>query len=235
VVTQEGVKGKTAKPSNQKKILIVDDHPMMRDGLRQLIANEPGLEVCGEADDVALALELAEQHKPDIAVVDITLRSGNGLELIKDLKIRSPQTATVALSMHDESLYAERVLRAGGRGYIMKQEGGKKIIEAIRRVLTGGVYVSETISARILDSFSGGSQNKSAVQALTDREFEVFQLIGEGLKTTEMAEKLHVSAKTIEVHRVNIKAKLGIATAPELIRFAVRWLESDEGRRSTQK
>ncbi len=234
-VTEIGVKGKTAKAPTKKRILIVDDHPMMRDGLRQLIANEPGLEVCGEADDVALALELAEQQKPDVAVVDITLRTGNGLELIKDLKIRSPQTAAIALSMHDESLYAERVLRAGGRGYIMKQEGGKKIIEAIRRILTGGVYVSDTISARILDSFSGGGRNKSAVEALTDREFEVFQLIGEGLSTTEMADKLRVSAKTIEVHRVNIKAKLGIATAPELIRFAVRWLESDEARRSTQK
>ena len=207
---------------------------MMRDGLRQLIANEPDLEVCGEADDAHAALDLAENCKPDIAVVDITLRSTNGLELIKDLKIRSPNTAVLALSMHDESLYAERVLRAGGRGYIMKQEGGKKIVEGIRRVLNGGVYVSDQISARILDSFSGRTQNLSPVETLTDREFEVFQLIAQGLSTTEMAEKLHVSAKTIEVHRVNIKAKLGIPTAPELIRFAVRWLESDEGRSGRQ-
>jgi DNA-binding NarL/FixJ family response regulator len=228
------VKGKIAKPS-KKRILIVDDHPMMRDGLRQLIANEPDLEICGEADDAPGALELAENCKPDVAVVDITLRSTNGLELIKDLKIRSPQTAVLALSMHDESLYAERVLRAGGRGYIMKQEGGKRIIEGVRRVLAGGVFVSDAISARILDTFSGGKQNRSAVESLTDREFEVFQLIAEGLSTTEMADRLHVSAKTIEVHRVNIKSKLGIPTAPELIRFAVRWLESDEGRRSTQK
>ena len=205
---------------------------MMRDGLRQLIANEPDLEVCGEAEDASAALELADDRKPDIAVVDITLRSSNGLELIKDLKIRCPDTAVLALSMHDESLYAERVLRAGGRGYIMKQEGGKRIIEGIRRILSGGVFVSEQISARILDSISGRTQNLSPVETLTDREFEVFQLIGQGASTAEMADKLRVSAKTIEVHRVNIKAKLGIPTAPELIRFAVRWLESDEGRSS---
>ena len=229
------VKGKSAKAPAKKRILIVDDHPMMRDGLRQLIANEPDLEVCAEADNAPTALELAASAKPDIAVVDITLRSTNGLELIKDLKIRSPDTAVLALSMHDESLYAERVLRAGGRGYIMKQEGGKKIIEGIRRVLAGGVFVSDQISARILDSFSGRTQNLSPVETLTDREFEVFQLIGQGVSTTEMADKLHVSAKTIEVHRVNIKAKLGIPTAPELIRFAVRWFESDEGRRSRAK
>jgi DNA-binding NarL/FixJ family response regulator len=231
------VKGKvkTAKAPSKKRILIVDDHPMMREGLRQLIEREADLEVCGEAEDAVAALSLAESTSPDIAVVDITLRSSNGLELIKDLHIRAPKTAVLVLSMHDESLYAERVLRAGGRGYIMKQEGGKKIVEAIRRVLSGAVYVSDNISARILDSFSGRTQNKSAVESLTDREFEVFQLIGEGLSTTEMADKLHVSVKTIEVHRVNIKAKLNIATAQELIRFAVRWLESDEGRRSTQQ
>ncbi|HEY6226779.1 MAG TPA: response regulator transcription factor [Verrucomicrobiae bacterium] len=228
--TESGVKGKSAKAPAKKQILIVDDHPMMRDGLRQLIANEPDLEVCGEAEDAPAALELAESCKPDIAIVDITLRSSNGLELIKDLHIRSPDTAVLVLSMHDESLYAERVLRAGGRGYIMKQEGGKKIVEGVRRILSGAAYVSENISARILDSISGRGQNKSAVASLTDREFEVFQLIGQGLSTTEMAEKLHVSVKTIEVHRVNIKNKLGVPTAPELIRFAVRWLESGEAR-----
>jgi DNA-binding NarL/FixJ family response regulator len=224
------VKGKSAKATGKKKVLIVDDHPMMRDGLRQLISTEPDLEVCGEAEDAVAALKFAEECKPDLALVDITLRSSNGLELIKDLQIRSPKTAILVISMHDEALYAERVLRAGGRGYIMKQEGGKKIIDGVRRILSGGAYVSENISARILDSISGRGQNKSAVGSLTDREFEVFQLIGQGLSTTEMAEKLHVSVKTIEVHRVNIKNKLGVPTAPELIRFAVRWLESGEAR-----
>ena len=201
---------------------------MMRDGLRQLMANEADLEICGEADDVSAALAQAENLKPDLAIVDITLRSGNGLELIKDLQIRSPQTAVLVLSMHDESLYAERVLRAGGRGYIMKQEGGAKILEGIRQVASGRTFVSAAISARILDSFSGhGQENKSAVDLLTDREFEVFQLIGRGLSTKEMAEKMHVSVKTIEVHRVNIKEKLGTPTAPDLIRFAVRWVEAE--------
>lgn len=223
------MKGKSAKPTAKKTILIVDDHPMMRDGLRQLIANEPDLEVIGEADDAPAALRAAEELKPDIAIVDITLRESNGLELIKDLQIRAPKIAVLVLSMHDESLYAERVLRAGGRGYIMKQEGGRKIIEGIRRVLAGGAFVSDTVSARILDSFSGRNHNKpSGVESLTDREFEVFQLIGQGLSTSEMADKLHVSVKTIEVHRVNIKTKLGVPTAPELIRFAVRWIESGE-------
>jgi DNA-binding NarL/FixJ family response regulator len=222
------VKGKIAKPPPKKRILIVDDHPMMRDGLRQLIANEPDLEVCGEAEDAATALALAGSLKPDIAIVDITLRSTNGLELIKDLHIRAPKIAVLVLSMHDESLYAERVLRAGGRGYIMKQEGGKKIIEGLRQIAAGRTFVSEAISARILNSFSGHTQDKSPVESLTDREFEVFQLIGEGLSTSDMAQKLCVSVKTIEVHRVNIKTKLGVPTAPELIRFAVRWLESGQ-------
>jgi DNA-binding NarL/FixJ family response regulator len=211
----------------KKRILIVDDHPMMRDGLRQLIANEPDLEVAGEADDVAEALQQAEKLKPDLAIVDITLRSSSGLDLIKDLQIRSPLTAVLVLSMHDESLYAERVLKAGGRGYIMKQEGGKRIIEGIRQVANGQTFVSAAVSAKILDSFSGHSRSeKAAVEQLTDREFEVFQLIGQGLSTKEMADKLHVSVKTIEVHRVNIKEKLKTPTAPDLIRYAVRWVEA---------
>jgi DNA-binding NarL/FixJ family response regulator len=219
------VKGKIARTA-KTRILIVDDHPMMRDGLRQLIAHEPDLEVCGEAEDAVDAVQQAEAARPDVAIVDITLRSSSGLELIKDLHIRSPQTKVLVLSMHDESLYAERVLRAGGRGYVMKQEGGKKIIEAVRHVASGRTFVSEAISVRILDSFSGGGEHKSPVERLTDREFEVFQLIGQGLSTKEMAGKLHVSVKTIEVHRVNIKEKLNTPTARDLIRFAVRWVES---------
>src|SRR5688572_4907588 len=200
---------------------------MMRDGLRLLIANEPDLEVVGEADDAATALDEAERLKPDIAIVDITLRSSNGLDLIKDLQIRSPLTAVLVLSMHDESLYAERVLKAGGRGYIMKQEGGKRIIEGIRQVANGQTFVSPAVAAKILDSFSGHHRTeKAAVEQLTDREFEVFQLIGQGLSTKEMADKLHVSVKTIEVHRVNVKEKLKTPTAPDLIRYAVRWVES---------
>lgn len=222
------MRGKNGKAAPAKKrILIVDDHPMMRDGLRLLIANEADLEVVGEADDVAAALEQVEDLRPDVAIVDITLRSSNGLDLIKDLQIRSPGTAVLVLSMHDESLYAERVLRAGGRGYIMKQEGGSRIMEAIRHVASGQTYVSPAVSSKIIESFSGhGRSEKSPVEALTDREFEVFQLIGQGLSTKEMADKLHVSVKTIEVHRVNIKEKLHTPTVPELIRYAVRWVEA---------
>lgn len=221
-------KSAKATKSPKKRILIVDDHPMMRDGLRQLIGAQSDMEVCGEADDAALALEKADDLKPDLAVVDISLRTSNGLELIKDIHIRAPHTAVLVLSMHDEALYAERVLRAGGRGYIMKQEGGMRIIEGIRRILNGGTFVSDSVQARIMDSFSGRKENKATVESLTDREFEVFQLIGQGLSTAEMAKKLRVSVKTIEVHRVNIKNKLSVPTAPELIRFAVRWLESGE-------
>jgi DNA-binding NarL/FixJ family response regulator len=149
------------------------------------------------------------------------------LELIKDVVIRAPSTAVLVVSMHDESLYAERVLRAGGRGYIMKQEGGKKLMAAMRHVLGGGTYVSEKMSAKILDIFSGRrAVGSSPIETLTDREFEVFQLLGQGRSTKEIADKLHLSAKTVEVHRVNIKQKLNVATAPELIHFAVRWIDS---------
>ena len=214
----------------RKRIFIVDDHPMMREGLRLIISNEPDLEVCGEAEDAPAALQAMEKLLPDLALVDITLRSGNGLELIKDLHCLAPGVPVVIISMHDESLYAERVLRAGGRGYIMKQEGGKKLMLAIRQVLSGRTYVSEQISARILDVFSGRRTTPGAsVESLTDREFEVFQLIGRGIGTKEIAKKLKISVKTVEVHRVNIKQKLNIGTAPELIRHAVRWVEA-EGR-----
>jgi DNA-binding NarL/FixJ family response regulator len=211
----------------KKKLFIVDDHPMMRDGLAQLISKEEDLVLCGEAEDAGAALEQIEKLQPDLALVDITLRATNGLELIKDIAIRAPATAVLVISMHDESLYAERVLRAGGRGYIMKQEGGKKLIEAIRHVLIGKTYVSEKISAKILDIFSGRrTESSSPVETLTDREFEVFQLIGQGIGTKEIADRLHVSAKTVEVHRVNIKQKLKLGTATELIHFATRWSES---------
>ncbi len=220
-------------PAPKRSILVVDDHPMMRQGLSQLINNEPDLTVCCEAGTAEQALEFVTKSKPDLVLADISLPGKSGLELIKDLQALEPELPVLVISMHDESLYAERVLRAGARGYIMKQEGGKKLMQAIRQVLGGQVYVSEKMSAKILEIFSGRRpQSSSPVGNLTDREFEVFQLIGQGRSTRDIAQQLHLSVKTVEVHRVNIKSKLKLATATELIRYAVRWVElqgSDQG------
>ena len=211
-----------------KRIFIVDDHPMMREGLSQLISHEPDLEVCGEAGDAHEALQKLSGFRPDLVLTDITLPGKNGIELIKDIQAMHGGTMVLVLSMHDETLYTERVLRAGGRGYIMKQEGGKKIILAIRQVLGGHIHVSEKMSSKILEIFSGrrGDVPSSPVELLTDREFEVFQMIGQGFDTRQMAARLHISPKTIEVHRANAKAKLKLTSMAELIRSAVRWVES---------
>ena len=220
-------KGKAARTAS--RILVVDDHPMMRQGLAQLIANEPDLVVCCEADTAHQALQAIAQGKPDLALVDISLPDKNGLELIKDIHAMYPALPVLVVSMHGESLYAERVLRAGGRGYVMKQEGGKILMQAIRQVLAGQIYVSDKMSARILEIFSGGRREGGAspVGRLTDREFGVFQLIGQGRGTREIAEYLHLSVKTIEVHRANIKKKLRILSATDLVRYAVRWVETE--------
>ena len=211
-----------------KRLLIVDDHPMMRNGLAQLIDNEGDLKVCAEADTAGQAVSAVAKQKFDLALVDISLPDKNGLELIKDLRTLRPELPILVVSMHDEMIYAERVLRAGARGYIMKQEGGQKFLAAIRQVLAGKVFVSEKMSARILENFSGSQPENSGspVKRLSDREFEVFQLIGQGVGTREIANRLHLSVKTVEVHRANIKEKLSLATATELIRFAVRWLDA---------
>ena len=215
--------------STAKQLLIVDDHPMMRTGLGQLIDNEPDLVVAAEADNARQAQEAVIKQQFDLILLDISLPDKNGLELIKDIKALKPDQAILVVSMHDESLYAERVLRAGARGYIMKQEGGKKFLQAIRRVLEGGIYVSETMSSRILEIFSGHRTGppSSPVARLSDREFEVFQLIARGSDTGAIARQLHVSVKTVEAHRVHIKEKLQLKTANDLVRFAVRWIETE--------
>ena len=225
------MKVKKSKASGKQRILIVDDHPMLRHGLAQLINSEPDLTVCCEADTARQALAAIGQSKPDLALVDISLPDKSGLELIKDLHALYPELRVLVVSMHDESLYAERVLRAGGRGYLMKQEGGKKLMEAIRHVLSGQIYLSEKMSARILEIFSGGRRDGtgSPVGRLTDREFEVFQLIGQGKGTREIAGHLKLSVKTVEVHRARIKEKLGIKSATDLVRFAVRWADVQAG------
>jgi DNA-binding NarL/FixJ family response regulator len=217
------------KWSSTRRVVIVDDHPMMREGLARLIEQEPDLKVVGEADTAHQALDVIRDQKPDVVLADITLPDKSGLELIKDIQVMHPGTNVLVISMHDEALYAERVLRAGGRGYIMKQEGGKKLMEAIRQVLAGKVYLSEKMASSILEIFSGGRpESDSPVRRLTDREFEVFQLIGQGLDMREIAERLHLSIKTAEVHRTNIKQKLELRNVGELIHFAVRWVESKE-------
>jgi DNA-binding NarL/FixJ family response regulator len=222
-----------AKPATQKtRVLIVDDHPMMREGLASLLRAQDDMEMCGEAETAAQALELIPKSRPGIVIADITLPGKSGIELIKDISVMYPEVATLAVSMHDETVYAERVLRAGGRGYIMKKEGGKRILEAIRKVRAGDVAVSDRMSAQILRIFSGQptGEAESPVRQLTDREFEVFQLIGRGLGTAQMAGELHISAKTVEVHRAHIKEKLQIKSGSELIAYAARWAQSAESK-----
>lgn len=212
-----------------RRVLIVDDHPMMRTGLAQLIGSEPDLKVVAEADNARQGLEAVSKLALDLVLLDISLPDKSGLELLKDIRAVRPELPVLVVSMHDELVFAERVLRAGGRGYIMKQEGGQKYLQAIRQVLAGQIYVSEKMSARILENLSGSPAQKtgtSPVQRLSDREFEVFQLIGQGLGTREIAQRLHLSVKTIEVHRINIKEKLQVKTATELVRFAVRWADA---------
>jgi DNA-binding NarL/FixJ family response regulator len=215
-------------PGAKKKVLLVDDHPMMRGGLAQVINHQKDLTVCGEAGDASEAMRHVESTKPDLAVVDISMEGKSGLELIKDLQALYPQLPVLVMSMHDESLYAERVLRAGARGYVMKKAGGEAVLQAIRQVLSGKVYVSERMSAQILDSFAGvcPTKHKSPIEKLTDREFEVLKLIGEGCTTREVARRLHISPKTVDVYRQNLKEKLKLPSATSLIQHAVRWVET---------
>ena len=220
---------KSPSARNKKRLLVMDDHPMMREGLAQLINNEPDLMVCGEVGTGREGLDLIGTLKPDLLLADISLPDKNGLEVIKDAQALHPDVAVLVISMHDESLYAERVLRAGARGYIMKQEGGKKLMGAIRHVLSGKIYLSEKMSATILESLGRGSKSgRGSMENLTDREFEVLQLLGAGKGTRDIAEQIHLSPKTVEAHRANIKRKLALKTGAELVRYAVRWVESEK-------
>jgi DNA-binding NarL/FixJ family response regulator len=198
--------------------------------MAQLIGQQLDLTVCGEAGDAAQALTAVKTSQPDVVLADVTLPGKHGLELIKDLRALHPEVAVLVVSMHDENLYAERALRAGARGYIMKNEGGEKLIEAVRLVLAGKVYLSASMSARILDSWSGHRRQpgRGHLSALTDREFEVFQFLGQGLTTAEIGRQLHMSGKTVETHRLHIREKLGLKTGPELIKLAVRWAGAQE-------
>jgi len=212
----------------KRKILVVDDHPFMRAGLSQLIDRQPDLCVCGEAGDPATALQQMAKFPVDLVLSDMTMPGRSGIEFIKDILALYPKLAILVVSMHDEMIYAERVLRAGGRGYIMKEAGGENLLAAIRQVLSGEVYVSQKLSAKILDNLSGKKPrgSSSPIEKLSDREFEVFKLIGDGKSTREIAAQLGISAKTVDVHRGHIKEKLELKDATALVRHAVRWVET---------
>lgn len=208
-------------------LLVVDDHPIMRFGIAQLIQAEGELEIVAEAGTAAEALQTLDQHHIDLALIDLSLPDRNGLELIKDIRAMYPDVHCLVVSMHDENLYAERVLRSGARGYLRKVEAAKKLISAIHRVLAGGIFVSEEISARIMESLAtGGAPGTTPVDCLSDRELEVFQLLGEGNGSRDVAGKLGISVRTVDAHRAHIKEKLGLRDATELVHQAVRWVES---------
>jgi len=208
--------------------MLVDDHPMTRAGLAQLINKQPDLKVCCEAGEPAEAFHLLAKSRPDLILTDITMPGRSGVEFIKDVMALYAGLPLLVVSMHDELVYAERALRGGARGYIMKEAGGEKLLEAMRCVLRGQVYVSERMSAAFLDSLTGHRPRGSGspIEKLSDREFEVFQLIGQGKSTRDIATQLHLSTKTVDVHRGHIKEKLDLHDATSLVRHAVRWVET---------
>jgi len=212
-----------------RKILIVDDHAVFRDGLQRLISLEKGLEVCAQAANANEALEKAAQHHPDMAIIDVVMEGMNGIELTKALRARFPKMKLFVLSMHKEILYAERALRAGANGYIMKRENGETLMAALRSVLDGKTYVSEEFNAHLLEKLSNpkGDTSVPATDKLTDREMEVFRLIGQGYGTKQIAEELHLSMKTIIFHRTNIRTKLNMNSTFELVQFAIHYDEKN--------
>jgi DNA-binding NarL/FixJ family response regulator len=209
------------------RILLVDDHPMVRERLSEIINHEKDLMVCAEAEDRAGAIQAIGQSRPDLAIVDLALKNSNGLELIKDIRARWPKLLVLVVSMHEESLYAERVMRAGARGYITKQEATRNILVAIRRVLSGEIYLSgKTASAVISHLTSKSGAGGSITDQLTDRELQVFELTGSGQSTREIADHLHIDVKTVETYRIRIKEKLGIRASSELLQLAIRWSQN---------
>ncbi|MBI1373111.1 MAG: response regulator [Phycisphaera sp.] len=212
------------------RITIADDHAIVRQGLRHLIEDEGDIEICADVESPDEALDAIKQFNPDVAVMDLTFEGVSGFGALRDIKTRHPNVHILVLSMHDEGYYAERCLRNGAAGYIMKQEAPDQIIKAIRKVARGQIYLSERMASRLLDTFLGRDADSmgSPVESLTDRELQVFELLGQGLGSRKVAERLHLSIKTIESHRANIMAKLKIADANELIKHAVRWVEDQK-------
>ncbi len=222
------MKTTAAKKAEERKrsILLVDDHPLFRTGMMQLLDSQADLQVKGEAGNSGEALDAVRTRRFDLAVVDVGLRGGaDGIELTKSLKAEHPELPVLVVSMHDEALYAERALRAGARGYVMKREALDSILLAVRSVIAGEIYISPSMTKRMLfDHIHGGGEARSAVERLSDRELEVFQLIGEGHDMHEIARELHLSKKTVEAHRANIREKLGVASAREVVRYASQWV-----------
>ncbi|MHC4441987.1 MAG: response regulator transcription factor [Planctomycetota bacterium] len=213
----------------KKRILIVEDHPIVRQGLRWLIGQEPDLEICGEVEDVPGALRLVNSTCPDLVVIDISLKNSNGIELVKQIKDLDIRVRMLVSSVHDDSVYAERALRAGAMGYINKQQATDKLIQAIRTVLDDRVYLSEYMADRLLDRFRRGKGAKhSLIDSLSDRELEVFELLGQGLSVRQIADKLHRSPKTVESHRENIKTKLNLDSGTELLYRAIEWVKGSK-------
>ena len=223
------------KPQNKSedrrtKILVVDDHPIVRQGLTELVNREDDLMVCGQAEDAHQAMQAVKALKPDMIIVDISLKETSGMELIKDIKARYPSLSVLALSMHDESMYAERVLRAGAEGYIMKAEATENIVMAIRKILSGQIYLSDRMAPKMVRKLVGAGTKvgASAIERLSDRELEVFRLIGQGYTTRQIAENLYLSIKTIETYRAHLKEKLNLANAAKLLQYAIRWVNSQD-------
>jgi DNA-binding NarL/FixJ family response regulator len=216
--------------SRKKTVFVVDDHPIVRQGLSLLINQEPDLAVCGEAEEMHAALRALPTARPDIMIVDISLNGPDGLELLKNIRVKAPTLPVLMLSMHDESIYAERALRAGANGYIMKQEATEKVLVALRRILSGEIYVSDRIANNMLKHYVRGvtMTEHSPVSELTDRELEVFRLIGEGHGTRQIAELLHLSVKTVESYQAHIKEKLSLRGARELVQHAIQWTASEK-------
>jgi DNA-binding NarL/FixJ family response regulator len=209
----------------KKRIMVVDDHPIVRQGLALLINQEPDLVVCGEAEEAMGAMHVLGSSKPDVVIVDISLNGPDGIDLLKSIRTNYPTLAVLILSMHDESIYAERALRAGANGYIMKQEATENVLVALRRILQGEIYVSARVADQMLRHYitGSGTVRNSTIADLTDRELEVFRLIGEGHATRQIAQELHISVKTVETYQAHIKEKLSLRSARELMQHAIQW------------
>ena len=213
-------------PPEAKRIVIVDDHPLFRKGLEQLIHSDSAFAVCGEANNASEAMDVIRKLNPDLAIVDLSLPGANGIELIKNIRAEFPKLPILVLSMHDESLYALRALRAGAEGYVMKHEAMANVIQAIHEVFNGRPYLSPAMAAQVITKFAHrGSQSEAdAVERLSDRELEILELIGKGKEVRQIAKRLHLSPKTVETHRAHIKEKLNLQNARQVARFAVQWV-----------